>query len=453
MFNSINHLQKESQGLIDFLDKKLVIAFISFLTIITLAYSKVSQYMLLDFHLILFIIVLPILISKNNNQKSFRYGLVALILLATFIVLKLETIYYFAVISSLLFVYESVYGKISNLPILLILIISPITNHFNKVIGFEIRLLLTEFASKILKLVYSDIVQMGNQLIVSGNPFTVDPECLGLNMMIMSFFVSIVFLSLNEKRTNIKYSTSTVFSVIILSFLLSTISNLFRIILLVVFKSPPNTLSHELIGIICFCVYVVLPLWYLVKLLPMKYVESKEFNTPKRFSKTSIAIFMTLIISLSFINFNKVQKGEPIKLDKHSISLDTENYKCSEEELGVLKYENNDILIYIKPSAKFYSAEHSPLICWKGSGYKVENESTIDILGTEIYFCTLTQGDDKLFSTWWYDSGTYKTKSQFKWRKDNLLEGTDYQLVNVISYDKKLLISESKRLLGTNLFE
>lgn len=439
--------------MIGFLDKKLVIALISILTIITLAYSKVSQYMLLDFNLILFIIVLPILISKNSDLKSFRYGLVALILLATFIVLKLETVYYFAVISSLLFVYESIYGKISDLPILLILIISPITNHFNRVIGFEIRLLLTEFASKILKLIYSDIGQMGNQLIVSGNPFTVDPECLGLNMMIMSFFVSMVILSLNEKKTNTKYSTTTVFSVLILSFLLSTISNLFRIILLVVFKSPPNTLSHELIGIICFCVYVVLPLWYLVKLLPMKYVEPKKFNTPKGFSKTSIVIFMILIISLTLIRYNKIHKVDPIKLDKHSISLDSENYKCSEEELGVLKYENNDVLIYIKPSAKFYSTEHSPLICWKGSGYKVENESTINMLDTEVYFCTLTQGDDKLFSTWWYDSGTHKTKSQFEWRKDNLLEGTDYQLVNIISYDKKLLISESKKLLSTNLFE
>ncbi|MDC1068689.1 exosortase N [Candidatus Kapabacteria bacterium] len=435
------------------LSKDNLIAIISLITIFALAYSKLSEYMVFDFSLILFIMVLPFVAANRTNNISYRYGVASILLLTLFFVLKQETVYFFAVVSTMFFIYESRFGKLTNIPILLLMIISPISQHLNKVIGFEIRLKLTEWAGVILNYIYSDIKQVGNQLIVSGNPFSVDPECMGLNMMVMSLFIGVIFIAMEQKKNKSRYSYLSIISVLILSFLLSSLSNLFRIILLIMFVSPPNTLSHELIGIFSFCLYVVLPLWYVVNKIPSRAVELQQITSSPIIKKITYLILLILLVIFTSIRFGNIAKKELNTLDKQSISLSTIEYTCSVEHLGVLKYEKDGILLYIKPSVNFYSAEHSPLICWRGNGYKIQNESSITVSGIEIYYCTLTQGDDILYSTWWYDSGEDKTMSQFQWRSESMLTGSRYQLVNVISHDKDLLLAETDKMLSLNLFD
>ncbi len=434
------------------LSKENLISIASILIILALGYNRLSEYLVFDFSLILFIMVLPFLITYKTNIISFRYGIVSLLLLSLFFIFKLDTLYFFSVVSSLFFIYESRFGKLTNIPILLLMIISPTSQHLNNVVGFEIRLKLTEWAGIILNYFYDDLKQVGNQILISGNPFSVDPECMGLNMMVISFFIGIVFIALEQKKNNSRYSYLSIFSILFLSFILSSLSNLVRIILLIMFESPPNTISHEFIGVFCFSLYVVIPLWFIVKRIPNKiYYPEKIKNIIH--SKKSIYLILTLILVLFFsIKFGNFKKQDNNQLNFKSININTSEFICNKERLGVLKYEKKDILLYIKPSVNFYASDHSPIVCWRGNGYNIQNETTIKLNGIDIYFCTLSQNNDVLYSTWWYDSGEDKTKSQFKWRTETLINGRKYRLVNVISYDKEKLLSETEKLLKTKLF-
>jgi exosortase N len=105
------------------------------------------------------------------------------------------------------------------------------------------------------------------------------------------------------------------------------------------------------------------------------------------------------------------------------------------------------LLIYVKPAVSFYSADHSPIICWKGSGYKIVQEQIIEINNQRVYFSELLQNNDHLYTTWWYDCGAEKTISQFKWRTRSLIKGNKYLLVNVIANDKTTLIEKTNDLL------
>ena len=53
-------------------------------------------------------------------------------------------------------------------------------------------------------------------------------------------------------------------------------------------------------------------------------------------------------------------------------------------------------------------------------------------IGTrELYTGMLINGDEKLYSAWWYDNGHTSGISQFKWRWDMIKGSEDYAVVNV----------------------
>ena len=126
------------------------------------------------------------------------------------------------------------------------------------------------------------------------------------------------------------------------------------------------------------------------------------------------------------------------------------DFNCSLEEHGVLKYTNEKLLIYLKPATSFYSADHSPLICWKGSGYNFDNEKIILIENQDVYYSVLsTEKGDKLYTIWWYDNVKSQTISQLKWRFDMMLGAEAYRLINVTCSTKEAAIKEAKKLLST----
>lgn len=429
---------------------KHVFPIVLLLIIGILSASRIYEYTKFDFNMILFLLVLPFIINKRNTNTSIRYGVASIVLLIIFLIFKLTTIYYFAIVCSLFYIYESNYGKLTNIPILLLLIISPVTNNISKVLGFEIRIWLTNWASKLLDSIFESSKSIGNIVLVNDNQFHIDPECMGLNMMILSLFVSIVYLSHFQIKNESRYTYSKIIITLILAFILSSISNFFRIILLVIFKSAPGTISHEVIGLFCFILYVVFPLYFIIKRIP----SGKAITKPDKIINTyfKFAVSSVIVILLASINIANVNKTKFKDISRSTLKIDLKDYKCENQPMGILKLEKKDILMYIKPAVHFYSAEHSPIICWRGTGYKIENESIIKIGGKDLNFCTLSKGKDLLYSTWWYDSGDDKTNSQFRWRTQNLINQSDYRLVNVISHDKKILIDESKILLKKKIF-
>jgi len=436
----------------NFIKNKLFITGTLISIFVLLTSHKLAFYVRFDFNFLLLLLVLPFVIKKQDNIKSIRYGIVAIILLLLFPFLKLSSIFFFALICTLFFIYEYQYGKLSSIPLFLVIVFSPVAIFLSEVIGFEIRLWLTKIAANILQFINNDYSYSGNIILIGKNEFHVDSECMGLKMVLLSMFIALIFVTYHQQKKKGQINIFFIVLSLFISYILVVISNLARIILITFFQSPPNTFSHELIGTICFIVYVVLPIWFIVKWIPVKVVANEVEANYQSNKFVFISFVVVLMFLFTLYHFTNIGAKDNVKLDILSLDYFSDGFSSSIEEHNVLKLTNEDYLIYIKPSASFYSADHSPIICWKGSGYNVIKEQIISTSSNKVYYSVLKKENDILYSTWWYDSGNDKTISQYNWRLNNIVNGYDYRLINVISDNKDSLILKTDKLLTENIF-
>lgn len=419
---------------------------------VLLTFQKLAFYVRFDLNFLLLLLVLPFVLKKQSSSRSIRYGIIAIVLLLLFPFLKLSSIFFFALICTLFFIYEYHYGKLSSIPLFLVIIVSPVAVFVSEAIGFEIRLWLTKVAANILQFMNSDYNHSGNIILIGKNEFHVDSECMGLKMVLLSMFISLIFITYQQQKKKGQVRLFFIVLSLLVSYSLVILSNLARIIIITLFQSPPDTFSHEFIGIICFIVYVVLPLWIIIKRIPVRTME----NSGEQYFQSSRLVFLSILMVLMFLfslyRFTTIGAKEEVQADALSTDYFSNGLSCSVEEHNVLKLANEDYLIYIKPAADFYSADHSPIICWKGSGYKVIKEQIISTPGIKVYYSELKKDKDILYSTWWYDCGNDKTISQYKWRFNNLIYGSNYHLINVISDNRDSLMVKTNELVTENIF-
>ena len=418
--------------------------------LIFLTYNRLLSYLQIDFHLILFLLAAPFVIRKEESSISVRYGIGAVILLIFQYFSGLSTLYFFAVVMALLFIYESNFGKLQSIPLILLIVSSPVAILLTDILGFEIRLKLTEAAVYILKFLNDGYQATGNIIMLNGMEFRVDPECTGLKMITVSFFTALLIISYfrNSRQKRIRFLNIILLLVITLA--LSLAANLFRIILITVFQSFPGTIGHEMIGIICLIVYVIIPQWFIIWRFPGSVIDNVGPWAEQKEKPVLFYILLGIIFSLFIINNYFGRENSYVKSNKQN-SKQIEGYRLSIPDENVCKYENDDFIMYRKTGMKFYTAEHSPIVCWKGCGYEIQNEKVISIAGREVYFNLLNKGSDRLYSVWWYESEDTISISQFGWRFDSLISGNEYMLVNIIGYDENMLLEEAKRYLADNL--
>lgn len=433
--------------------KKVLQAVLFSLLLVVLTIKELGFYMRPSYEFFLVVLVLPFVIRKQSKEQSVRYGIIALVIMLVFFFIRLSSLYFFALVCSLFFLYESRFGKLNSLPLLMIAIVSPVAMSLSSIVGFEIRLWLTEQAVSILQVFNKGYSTSGNIILMGGNEFHVDSECMGLKMTLLSLFVSLLMMTYQQKKKGVSHSILLILLILLIALLLMVISNLMRIILITLFKSMPGTWSHDLIGIISFIVYVTIPLWFIIKAIPGRKTIVVADEHPNSIRDTVYYAFVIVITGFFlFFNINGLGKEEKTKPDSGIVNLQSEAYERSLEEHNVIKMFDGEHLVYIKPAVKFYSADHSPIICWKGSGYEIHREQIIRIGSKEVYLSELRKGDDLLYSAWWYDCGIEKTISQFSWRAKSLIYNNEYHLVNIIGEDKASLIEEADRLLSINIF-
>jgi len=436
------------------LDKEHWFSSLFLIAFIVLAWQQLAVYLRFDFHFILLLMVLPFVLRRQDTGQSLRYGFLALLFFFLFLLLKLSTIYFFAFVCSLFFLYESHFGKLSVIPLLLVLVISPIAGFFTKIVGFEIRLYLTKIAASILSVADASYTSVGNVIMIGSQEFHVDPECMGLKLVVLSLFAALLFISWFQYKKKRDYALWVIVLVLLCTLLLVLFSNLFRIVLITLFQAWPETFAHEFIVLVSFVIYTLVPLWFIIKIMPLKKAkelktENKQLVKPLHYKLILSALFFFMFL----FRFTELANRFPEAEENESVYIHLPEMQITCEEQGVRKYENENILMYIKPAAGFYTSDHSPLICWKGSGYKIEQEQIISLSGKSVYYSVLKHGDEKLYTTWWYDCGSDKTYSQLRWRSQNLLHGSQYRLVNVISHDKQILKMETAKLLEGELFD
>jgi exosortase N len=225
--------------------------------------------------------------------------------------------------------------------------------------------------------------------------------------------------------------------------------------MIVILQSKPETVMHELVGLLSFGIYFILPMYFITKWIikaqpnfNIKKVKSKAIP-----SKATTKLFtIVLISSLAYFNFNRMDYRN-IEVDNKSSNIEILNYTKSITKENVIKFKNNNALIYIKPSCHFFGPDHSPTICWKGSGYEFVNIDSEKLGAYQIYKAELKKGNETLYTAWWFDNGKNKTISQLNWRWKTAIGEEPYRLINITSTSKNELNNGVNSLLYMNLFD
>ena len=174
---------------------------------------------------------------------------------------------------------------------LLFLLTPPFTHKSTLVFGFPLRLKLTQFSVQFLKILDPTAVARGNIINFQEGVFSVDPACEGLKMLIATILLFLIiqrryFLQFRlprkqmspkregrESYQNSLFMNSHILKNIIpacialLVIVLWLISNLIRIIILVIGNIPPESPKHDFIGIIIFLITVAFPILVIYELL------------------------------------------------------------------------------------------------------------------------------------------------------------------------------------------
>jgi len=361
--------------------------------------------------------------------------------------------YFFSLAFFIFWLAEMLLGRLSVLSIFLLLFMSPVFYQVAVILGFPIRLQLSQLAGSVLKMIGTNIQVEGNTILLNGNDFTVDEACMGLNMVAISMLMGVFIIANQSRRARkaLRLGKLIVFFAAALG--LNILANLLRILTLVFLNVVPENPMHEVIGVGCLILYVLIPLYLLGKFMVDRcgHSPSKSSGQTLLINLSGRLAVMAISVILLWVGWDLNAKRSEI-VPTH-ITLNAPGFKPEELDHEVTKLANEKILIYIKPIQEFFSGEHTPLICWKGSGYKFKNVATTRIGEEEIYFGQLTKSDETLFTAWWYDNGQTKTISQLDWRLRMAKGESKFSLINVTAADQKQLIENIKIIFRNDLFK
>ena len=205
-------------------------------------YVLSGQYFVSDPLSWLALLVSPYLFILNTEAKgSFRYLILSVLCLGTSVFVHLHSLYFLAVAFALFFAIEAFAGKLNRLLLLWIAVISPVFRHLSVVFGFPIRLWLSVVAGKLLGWMGFKAEVLGNVIQLNGTEFSVDPACMGLQMLTASCLSGLLTLAFFERKTGKSLSFLMLILVFAGIILLNIGCNLVRIVLLVLFKILPKT--------------------------------------------------------------------------------------------------------------------------------------------------------------------------------------------------------------------
>lgn len=402
------------------------------------------------------------LVVREPGRGAWRFGLLALLCVGLAMVVPARTFLFLALVFSAIFVVENYWGKINEAPALTALLLTAGAKTMSVVLGFPMRLQLSENAAAALRLLGSNALAEGNLILFEGKEFLVDSACAGLQMVEVSFLFCFFLLGLFERRTGQRLRWSVLLGTVLATGVLILIFNQLRIILLVVFNIPPENPMHDVAGLFGLALYVFAPLWLGLKWMFVRsaygtrierighgFYPFESVANPCSIRTTKSRLQVLLFGFLAYFTFvghgdTNENKDPGQTLVPSGLPAD-----CRKEHLkdGVVKYTNDSLLIYIKPIRGWYDTEHTPLICWQGSGYEFGQVQEQVIGSTAIYTGILEKkGAPKYYTAWWFDNGTEHTVSQARWRWLDAGGAPGFSLVNVTASHRATLESQVAKM-------
>ena len=442
------------------------ILLVGYMLLIAFAFRNFLRF---DVTLLLGIAILPTLFLASEKRVQWSvFWLTPLWVLTVWT--TSYTLMYFAIIGSLIWSYSRFIGKLSALPVLLLLTISPVFSYVTDVFSFDLRLKMTAFSVEILKRtdahaekidpsVYQanlgTFQALGNIIrLPNGEEWLIDAACMGLNMLGVGLILAYFFIGFFSKQQQ-KLPTNRGIAVFITAALcLNLLSNLTRILAVVLLKIAPATVGHELIGLLSFLMYGVVPMYFFIKINRTSSFFFKEKVKNDAFSMAStkvslrsfivpIGLFVCLVSRALFFEFYKKTEINLVLPDTLTAHFTVNNLPN-----GVTQLRNDSTLIYLKNLPNGFTTEHSPMICWQGSGYTFQKIERIMIGKTSVYLGILQRESDQIHAIWWFESDNFATSDQIAWRYRALTEGSHFRLVNVNAASKEQVVVAAKKWLG-----
>lgn len=404
----------------------------------------------LQFSLVLGMMVMPYVAELEQERGGFQYAIAAALAGLALLFVRSNSLYYFSAIFLVLFIIEQYWGRLNRLPLLLAIVVSPVIGIVVYIWSFPIRLRLSEWAGKILQMVNMDIQVNGNVLILDGNTFSVDPACIGLNMVITSLVLGIVILAFFEKKYQNTLSFWKIIAFLGSILFFAIISNFIRLLTLIIFHILPKNPLHDVVGMVSLSVYVLLPFYFLVKFIFDKknaLISSEKQNgiLVKNNIDENMLLggrYKLMIISglCLLLVFNGRQfLYEPIDNIAAVNDIHLDGFQKEITPNGVLKLQNEAALIYIKAPVRFYQGSHDPRFCWQGSGYIFSEVQQEKIANKTVYTASIGKGEDKLYTAWWYENSATTTLDEWDWRWQTLRGADGFYMLNVSCADRAVL--------------
>jgi exosortase N len=376
-----------------------------------------------------------------NYKQRFNFLYLSCLILFGFIAFyyHVRIFYFFSLSFFVLFLIELWVGKPNRLALFLLAFMSPFFQQVAVILGFPIRLQLSSWAGHILSVFGINIKVEGNMMLLNGAQFSVDDACMGLNMLAFSMLMGVFALAHQYRIQKVRLSFSNVFIFFSGLFLLNLLANLLRIMLLVLFKVTPENPMHEVCGLLCVSIYVMTPMYFLSKWFVKRFGKqiisvSGKFNLS--YIQTSFVFLLVTLVCFVGV-YIKMEKEHSSVIPHANVNLP--GFQIDYMNDGITKLTNEDALVYVKPIPEFFTGEHTPLLCWKGSGYNFEGVSKTKVSGHEIYIGQLTKPGQTLFTAWWYSNGKVQTVNQFDWRLRMLKGEERFCLINITATNSAAL--------------
>jgi len=402
-------------------NKNIITIFVLLLFLIAFNYNVILFGLDNDFIGIVFSIGLFIIGARKTVYKI-NYFLVGIIIVFEFVSFRLHirSLHFLSLVLLICLVYYSFTKKFSFIAFICIILFSTLFNKFFDNLTTEIKQGLCYAAFTTLK-GFMPIERIeGVSFYLNKAKITIDTACMGLSMFKTGLLVGAVLLTLEEKKQKKYY---TIFQILLFSSLiiiLNILSNYFRIITLIVFNCTKENLLHHSIGLLCFALYQVIPMIFIIRYFKCR----KEENKTETFSINYWPIALSsLIVLITSFEMKKEKKLD--LLTGLSPKYDIQNGQWITND--VFKMYHNDTLVYIKDPI------HKPLICWTGDGYKITFSKEITIQNQKVWFNRMEKNGIQYNSYWWYESGSQKYTSYIEVMWQKLLYNQPIRLINETS--------------------
>ena len=419
--------------------KPIYVLFFSCTALVCTFCFLAKDMLFLNFSFLLGIGSLPFVVNLEHGSSKRAFSFLGIIPFLFLLSSGSNTLFYLTFafcLYALLFYWN---GRLNFLPLFMLLLVSPVAHILIDIIGFPIRLSMSSFIADVLSGIGFNIQAEGNLIKLHGEYFSVDEECVGLNMMITALVFTIINLAYEEKIKHRYFSFWSIIYWLTISFLFMLAANVCRILTLVLFVVPPESVMHDLIGLACLVVYNILPIHFLLK--RNKFGLMKSF--PER-EKTKLHLFILVFIgTLGILLFaSQIQKKNKAAEVYQELLIETDAYAIQVNEDQIFTMSNENVLVYIKPPVSPFRSAHNPTYCWRGSGYQMKSIKKMERRGQKYYQAVMEKGEDRIYTAWWWTDGIQDASEDFDWRIKSLGKGRDFYLINVNVDDPALLLDE-----------